>query len=500
MADKVLRRSPSWSTVVALVALGWSCLNPLSSWASERGEIFRQSRSGTVLLVSVNKATRSLSFGTGFFISQQGHILTNAHVVAPEEKLLVYVPHMGVFPDARMVAIDQDADLAVLHLPEVQGRALALATGSAEEGTDALAVGFPRVIDTLQMGLTLHSTVKPLNVSGVVMGRSRTAGRIIPFIQASGVLHAGTSGGPIVDAARGQVLGVVVHSVPYMGQATDHQGSLIGSVMLRADMSYAIPASFIRQWLKDHDISYELNVPDHKKSSAFEAFRRVQDDPRLLGMSLFLTGHLVQTIADTVNVDPAFVELAVNHYEKALEIFPEQTVIARNLALLYASLDRFEEAMKIYEGLLQVSPSDLLLLVESAQTLKALHRDEKAIAMYRTVLNQESCSLDALNGLGNLYLSNQDYELAVQTFRQAVTCAPSSAYASFYLGESMTRSGLVEEAQAVWKGTLDRITIHTPQEQELFDLIRERTVQSRALLSHAASVKESVLSHNPVSH
>jgi uncharacterized protein HemY len=109
--------------------------------------------------------------------------------------------------------------------------------------------------------------------------------------------------------------------------------------------------------------------------------------------------------------------------------------------------------------------------------------------MYRSALEQEACHLDALNGLGNLYLSHQEYGKAVHIFRQAVKCAPSSAYASFYLGESMTRSGLVEEAHAVWKNSLERVSARNVQEQELFNLMRERTVNTPALLSHATPVK-----------
>jgi S1-C subfamily serine protease/tetratricopeptide (TPR) repeat protein len=475
-------------TMVLLLA---ACPGLEPAWASQRSEIFRQSRSGAVLLVSVDRGSKSLSFGTGFFISRKGHILTNAHVLTDKARLFVYIPDQGVFPDAKTVTIDQDADLAVLQLPSIHGRALPLFESFAEEGTEALAVGFPRVIDTLQMGLTLHSTVKPVNVSGVAMGRSRTQGRIIPFIQASGVLHAGTSGGPLVHAGSGQVLGMVVHSVPYIGQAKDRQGSMIGSVLLRADMSYAIPATLIRQWLVDRHIPHETTVSRAVGTAPSGSLASLQVDPHILGMSLFLTGHLVQTIANTVN-DPEFTELAVNYYEKALEIFPGKQEIARNLALAYKSLHRDQDALKIYEGLLQQSPSDLFLLTETAQTWKFLHHEDKAMAMYEAVLEQDPCYLDALNGLGHLYLVDHEYGKAVQTFRKAVKCAPSSAYASFYLGESMVRSGSVEEAQAVWKGSLERVSIQTLQEKELFTLMRERTLHSPGSLFHTSPVPQKV--------
>lgn len=460
-----------------------------NTWASERSDIYLQARSSSVLLVSVDRGTKSLSFGTGFFISQDGHILTNAHVLFPPAKLLVYVPGQGVFTDVKIVTIDQDADLAVLYLPQGHDRALSLFGTLAEDGAEGLAVGFPRVIDTLQMGLMLHGTVKPVNVSGVTMGRSRTQGRTMPFLQVSGVLHAGTSGGPIVDAVSGQVLGIVVHSVPYIGQATDRKGSLIGSVQLRADMSYAIPSTFIRQWLADQHILYEIPPSQVAGLSSAGSLARVPVDPQVLGMGFFLTGHLMQTIAGTLNDEPEFMELAVNHYEKALEFVPGNMAIVKNMALGYVALHRYEEALRIYEGLLQQSPTDPFILTETAKTLTLLRYDDQAMAMYRTVLDHESCHLDVLNRLGILYLSHEKYGKAVYTFQQAVKCAPSSAYAWFYLGESMTRSGLVEEAHAAWKESLERVVIQNAQEKELLNLMRERAMSGPAVLSHGSPVE-----------
>jgi len=290
---------------------------------------------------------------------------------------------------------------------------------------------------------------------------------------------------------------MVVHSVPYIGQATDRKGSRIGNVLLRADMSYAIPSLLIRQWLVDHHIPIETAESSVRHEWPSGLFPGLEVDSDLLGMSLFLTGHLLQTIADTIHSDTEFMALAMHHYLNALELFPGKTVIAQNLALTYRSLHRYQEALDVYERLLQQSPSDLLLLTEAAQVSQDLHMEEKAMATYRTVLERESCYVDALNGLGNIHLGKENYVDAVRIFQRAVTCRPSSAYAAFYLGESMVRSGLVEEAQAVWKASLERISIHSPQEKELVERMRERTVVAPSLLSRAAPL--TTTGHHPKS-
>jgi tetratricopeptide (TPR) repeat protein len=205
-------------------------------------------------------------------------------------------------------------------------------------------------------------------------------------------------------------------------------------------------------------------------------------------MSLFLTGHLVQTIADTVKSGQDFLELAVHHYQKALELLPGKTVIARNLALSYRTLHRYQEALTIYEGMLQASPSDLPVMNEAAKTSTFLGDEQKAMRLYRTVLERDSCSLDGLNGIGYLYLQHLEYTKAIQTFQQAVKCVPSSAYAAYYLGESMARSGLVEEARDSWERSLNRVTIRTVQEKEFFHRMQERILGIPALLSHASPI------------
>ncbi len=458
--------------------------------ASTRSEIFRQSRNAAVLLVSRDKITSSITFGTGFFISDEGHILTNAHVLTDNSSLLIYIPGHGVFSDARRIAIDQDADLAVVHLPFAHDRALTFSRDFPEEGTEVFAAGYPRVTDTLQMGLMLHATVKPINMTGWTYGRTRTQRHVVPFLQVSGVLHSGTSGGPLVDSKSGKVLGVVVHSVPYIGKATDRQGSMIGRVLLRADISYAIPAIRITKWLAEHQIPFKISEISGEPRRAIISSDDVRGDPQKLGMSLFLTGHLTQTIAETVNGDQGFLELAVHHYQKALELLPSKFVISRNLALAYRSLQRYEEALSLYENLIEQSPSNLSILTEAAQTSMYFRDDKKAMSLYQTALEHHGCSLDALNGIGTLHFGKLEYAQAIKVFQKAVSCVPSSAYASFYLGESLARSGLTEEAFSVWNRSLKRVTRETSQEKEFYDLMHERTRSTPTLFSKVSPISK----------
>ena len=111
------------------------------------------------------------------------------------------------------------------------------------------------------MGFALHATSIPAMVSGLVQGSSRTNGRAIDFLQTTGLLNFGNSGGPLVRSDSGEVAAMVVTTVPYLERAKDAQGVAIGSVMMKSGISYSIPASAIRQWLAANHLSPSPSPP-----------------------------------------------------------------------------------------------------------------------------------------------------------------------------------------------------------------------------------------------
>ena len=222
-----------------------------------QGDLYRQAKASTVLIVGINDESHALSFGSGVFISEQGVVLTNAHVVEDSTRLFVYIRNQAVDPAAQVLAIDSDLDLAALRVQtDLPVPFLPLAAEVPDEGTPTIAVGYPRVSDVLHMGLTLHASVIPMTITGAAMGRSRTSGLPIPFVQTVGMLNAGSSGGPLVDSETGELAGLVVHTVPYLEQVKNDRGERLGTAMMRAGLSYSIPVSRLRDWLQKNRIPF----------------------------------------------------------------------------------------------------------------------------------------------------------------------------------------------------------------------------------------------------
>ena len=126
----------------------------------------------------------SSSIGTGFFINDQGYILTCCHVVEDSIKLEITIPSLGKkIYKAEIISISPDYDLALLKTEFKNGENyLELAdSDNIKQGDRVRAVGYPLGQDNLKL------------TSGIVSGGQEH------LIQTDAPINPGNSGGPLVD-------------------------------------------------------------------------------------------------------------------------------------------------------------------------------------------------------------------------------------------------------------------------------------------------------------
>lgn len=132
--------------------------------------------------------------GSGFILSPDGFIMTNAHVVDGADEVLVTLTDKREFK-ARIVGADKRTDVAVV---KIQATGLpAVKVGDVNRlrvGEWVMAIGSP---------FGLENTV----TAGIVSAKQRDTGDFLPFIQTDVAINPGNSGGPLINM-RGEVVGI----------------------------------------------------------------------------------------------------------------------------------------------------------------------------------------------------------------------------------------------------------------------------------------------------
>src|SRR5215210_1069951 len=152
--------------------------------------------------------------GSGFMIDDQGHILTNNHVVADADKLEVTLSDGTTFP-AKLVGRDSRFDLAVLQADIPTDRLRAVKLGDSDQlqvGEQVIAIGNPYGLDgTVTTGIV--SSRRP------AVTEPEGDGVLVNAIQTDTSINPGNSGGPLLNG-RGEVVGVTTLGLmPNGGQA-----------------------------------------------------------------------------------------------------------------------------------------------------------------------------------------------------------------------------------------------------------------------------------------
>lgn len=223
---------------------------------------------------------RPSAMGSGFFISSDGYILTNNHVIGDADEITVRLIDRREFT-AEVVGVDPRSDLALLKidatgLPKVK----LAAPGDLKVGEWVVAIGSP-------FGLDYSAS------AGIVsaIGRSIPTARgedYVPFIQSDVAINPGNSGGPLFNL-RGEVVGV-------NSQIYTRSGGSIG-------LSFAIPVNVV------NDVVQQLKAKGKVERGWLGVY--IQDVDKNLAESLDLekpSGALIAQVEPGSPADKAGIE------------------------------------------------------------------------------------------------------------------------------------------------------------------------------------------------
>ena len=209
--------------------------------------------------------------GSGFFINEDGYLITNYHVIEKETKIEV-----TMFPKAKngfekkkfkkvkIEAINPFVDLALLKVEDLP----AVHSGQAGLGQTKVKIAYLGDMNDIKVGEEVFAIGNPLGLertvtNGVVSTKSRAFEGLV-YIQTNADINPGNSGGPLFNLA-GEVIGVTNMGYIFFG-----------------GLGFAIPADYVKHFIENRDAfvydkdnpntGYKYIQPDRRRNKAEPKF------------------------------------------------------------------------------------------------------------------------------------------------------------------------------------------------------------------------------------
>jgi S1-C subfamily serine protease len=187
--------------------------------------------------------------GTGFFISKEGHLITNFHVIEDSQDISITLQSGQTLP-AKVIKSDPANDVALLKV-ELASTPLKLSDKS-EKGDQVLTIGFP-LIST--QGKESKVTFGNINALSGVQGDVR-------FLQIDVPIQPGNSGGPLINE-DGDVIGIVTATLNAINE-------LKRSGALPQNVNYAVKSDYVLPLIKDVSTIEKANHAPMKRKEVIE--------------------------------------------------------------------------------------------------------------------------------------------------------------------------------------------------------------------------------------
>ncbi len=184
----------------------------------------------------VPEASRGIATGTGFFISNDGYLLTNSHVIEGSSNISIILNGKSV--SATLVDHDSSNDIALLKVDKlVQGLSIELKK-KTKQGTEIAVLGYPNI--GLQ-GNEQKATFGFINANSGIQGDTR-------YFQISSPIQPGNSGSPMVNE-KGVVIGIASASL-------NQSAALKSTGTLAQNVNYAVKIAYALPMLINHGVEY----------------------------------------------------------------------------------------------------------------------------------------------------------------------------------------------------------------------------------------------------
>jgi S1-C subfamily serine protease/Tfp pilus assembly protein PilF len=405
--------------------------------------LFARAAPAVVRINVSDGAAKPLGHGTGFFVSADGLVVTNYHVIDGANYATVERFDGGVMRVEGVVALDGASDLVLLKVTPADTVPLpTLPVGPTDPprvGTTVYAIGHP---------LGLRNVLSEGLVSGL-----GDASRGQHFIQTTAAISPGSSGGPLMTA-DGAVVGVTTATV------RDAQ-----------NLNFAMPASRIRALLAQPRATPPLALSralaerlatarpaagmparalERALDRVWDAMKRDRmDEAAALVAQLRERGQhsaYYWFTCGSVHMRLHNDDLAADAFRSSLRLNAQKSATYLNLGQVYARQHRLREAVAAFEAAARLEPADPRPYAQAGHAYVNHARPQGAVPFFKRAIELDPANAAYRRGLGAAYTAMAQHEAALASFEQAAELEPDNAENRWRLGVALLNVRRNEQA------------------------------------------------------
>lgn len=402
-------------------------------------QIVKKSEPSVVMIYSYDKEGKHIITGSGFFISRDGYILTNLHVVKDAYQIKIKVSDNNIYQVTHIVAENKESDLIILKIdaPKEVIHPLEVSNVLPEVGERIIVIGNPR---------GLEKTV----TDGIVSAIRRDSNNNATLLQISAPVSPGSSGSPVINL-KGIVVGVA--------RGSDNNGQ---------NLNFAVPSLLIpkkdsykekrfEEWsLENELVSYSVDdiykdaidlIKNKEYKKALIYFEKIiERDPDNIYAYAY-KGYCHQMIGEYKD--------AVIEYKKFLKKEKGDPLVYYNLGLALFYLGNINDSIYYFKRATQLKPDFANAYYNIALAYYKLGSYSLSIDNYEKAIKLKEDFNDAYYNLGVSYYMSGIYDQAIKYFKKAIERNPGYTDAHFNLGLSFIKVNKYDKAIEALKNVIE---------------------------------------------
>jgi tetratricopeptide (TPR) repeat protein len=392
--------------------------------------IVKKIQPSVVTILTYDKSGKGLTQGSGFFIREDGHIITNRHVLQGASSANVKTADDKVYPVTKVFAEDKEGDLILISVDISHDTVqhLSVSASIPEVGERVIVIGSP---------LGLEKTVSDGIVAAV-----RDIRKFGKIIQITAPISAGSSGSPVVNM-KGEVIGIATL------QTVEGQNLNFAVPSERLAKLKASKAQPFADWEKGR--ASERRALAEVAYSAGLSFLWIEDYKKALS-------YFEEAINENPHYAEAYLQIGlcnyklgcyqeeIEAYRQAIRIKPDYVDAYYNLGSAYGEIGRYQEAIEAYKQAISIEPDFAEAYVNLGLVYYEIGSYTKSIETSKQAIRIKPDLAEAYVNVGSVYGNLGRYQEAIEFNKQAILIKPDYAEAHYNLGLNYGKLGRYREA------------------------------------------------------